>query len=152
MAIFIDLWPCLPTTQLSYAQLVNWGHSSIHSICHAAQSKVTQWCPSAQCMETLLIPVCAYCDDVEGGACAFLTSNSRIWTSTDSYLINIWRNVQSWNRRFGCETIHSKQKFISMNLFQMSCVITSAWSYLSSEVVEAVRGQKHHISAHTLAL
>ena len=60
---------------------------SIHSIYRAAQSKVTQWCPSAQCMETLLIPVvCAYCDDVEGGACAFLTSNSRIWTSTNNYV------------------------------------------------------------------
>ena len=60
--------------------------------------------------------------------------------------------VERWNRQFGCETIHPTQKFISMNLFQMSCVITWAWSFLTSEVVEAVRGQKHHISAHTLAL
>ena len=34
----------------------------------------------------------------------------------------------------------------------MSWVITLAWSFLTTEVVEAVRGQKHHILAHTLAL
>ena len=28
MAVFIDLWPCLLTTKLSYAQLFKWGHSS----------------------------------------------------------------------------------------------------------------------------
>ena len=27
-AIFIDLWPCLFTTKLSYAQLYKWGHSN----------------------------------------------------------------------------------------------------------------------------
>ena len=60
---------------------------------------------------------------------------------------------------FGCcyiqhhaQTIHPTDFFISMNLLQMSCVITWAWSFLTSEVVEAVRGQKHHISTHTLAL
>ena len=61
-------------------------------------------------------------------------------------------NVQSWDRLFGCETIHPTQKFTLMNLLQMPCVITLAWSFLTSEIVEAVRGQKHHISAHTLAL
>ena len=59
--------------------------------------------------------------------------------------------VKLWNRQFGCETIHPTQKFISMNLLQMSCVITCALSFLTSEVVEAVRGQKH-VSVHTLAL
>ena len=49
-----------------------------------------------------------------------------------------------WNH-----TSHTKVN--SMNLLQMPCVITS-WSFLTSEVVEAVRGQKHHISGHTLAL
>ena len=34
----------------------------------------------------------------------------------------------------------------------MSCMITWGWSFLTSEVVEADRGQKHHISARTLAL
>ena len=29
MAIFIDLWPCLFTTKLSYTQLFLWGHSTI---------------------------------------------------------------------------------------------------------------------------
>ena len=56
--------------------------------------------------------------------------------------------VESCYRRFGFETIHSTQKFTSMKL--MPCVITYACSFLTSEVVEAVRGQKH-ISAHTLA-
>ena len=27
MAVFIDIWPCLFTTKLSYAQLFKWGHS-----------------------------------------------------------------------------------------------------------------------------
>ena len=60
----------------------------------------------------------------------------------------------SWwcNRRNHGKNIHPTENFISMNLLQMSCVITWAWSFLTSEVVEAVRGQKHHISAHTLAL
>ena len=42
-----------------------------------------------------------------------------------------------------------QKNLISMNLLQMSCVITWAWAFLTSEVVEAVRGQKHHNSAHT---
>ena len=28
IAVFIDLWPCLFTTKLCYAQLLKWGHSS----------------------------------------------------------------------------------------------------------------------------
>ena len=32
-------------------------------------------------------------------------------------------NVQSWNIRFGGQTIHPTQKFTSMNLLQMPCVI-----------------------------
>ena len=46
--------------------------------------------------------------------------------------------VESWNRRFGCETIHWTKKFTSMNLMQMSCVITYAYLFLTS--MEAVRG------------
>ena len=56
------------------------------------------------------------------------------------------------DRWFGCETIHHTQKFTSMNLLQITCVIPWAWSFLTCKVVEAVRGQKHHILAHTLAL
>ena len=59
-------------------------------------------------------------------------------------------NVQSWNRRFVCETIHPTQTFTSMNLLQMYCVITWACIFLTSDVVEADRGQKHHISVHNL--
>ena len=54
-------------------------------------------------------------------------------------------NFGSCYTQHHAQTLHPTEKFISMNLLQMSCVITF-------EVVEAVRGQKHHISAHTLAL
>ena len=45
------------------------------------------------------------------------------------------------------QTIHPRENLISLNLLK-----TWTSSFLTSEVVEAVRGQKHHISAHTLAL
>ena len=38
-----------------------------------------------------------------------------------------------------------------MNLLQMPWVIAWTWSFLTSEVVAAVKGQKHHILMHTLA-
>ena len=60
--------------------------------------------------------------------------------------------VERCYKLYGCETIHSTQKFISMNLLQMPSMITWARSILTPEDVEAVRGQKHHISMHTLAL
>ena len=58
--------------------------------------------------------------------------------------------VERWNRRFGFETIHPTQKFTSITLLQMPCMITWAWSFLTSEVVEAARGARHHILTHTL--
>ena len=60
--------------------------------------------------------------------------------------------VKHYSRRIGSETIHPTKNCTSMNLLQMPCVIKWSWSFLTSEVVEAVRGQKHHILAHTLAL
>ena len=51
--------------------------------------------------------------------------------------------VKHCYRRFGCETIPPTQKFISINLLQMSCVKTWAWSFLTYDVVEAVWGQKY---------
>ena len=52
--------------------------------------------------------------------------------------------VECWNRRFGCEIIHPTQKFTSMNLLQMSCMIIKwTWSFLTSDLMKAVRGQKH---------
>ena len=56
--------------------------------------------------------------------------------------------VERCSRKFGCETIHPTQKFTSINLFQMSCLITWAWSFLNSEVVEAVRCQMSYLGAH----
>ena len=61
--------------------------------------------------------------------------------------------VEHWNRGFGCETIHVPNKSLLQWIFlQKPCLITRAWSFLTSEVVEADRGQKHHILAHPLAL
>ena len=47
--------------------------------------------------------------------------------------------VEHWNRQFSCETIHPTQKFTSK--MQMPCLIRWAWSFFTSEVVEADRGQ-----------
>ena len=52
------------------------------------------------------------------------------------------QTIWLWNH-----TSHTKNT--SMNLLQMPCVITWSWSFLTSKVVKAVRGQKHHILAYT---
>jgi hypothetical protein len=44
------------------------------------------------------------------------------------------------------------KKFSSINFLQMPCVTIWAWSFLTFEVLDAVSGQKHHISMQTLAL
>ena len=49
--------------------------------------------------------------------------------------------VERGYRQFGCETIHPTQKLTSMNLLQMPCVMTWAWTFLTTEVVESVKGQ-----------
>ena len=54
------------------------------------------------------------------------------------------QTIWLWNH-----TSHTKNT--SMNLLQMPCVITWSWSFLTSKVVKAVRGQKHHILAYTWA-
>ena len=43
--------------------------------------------------------------------------------------------------------MHPTFFFVSMTLLQMSCVMTWAQSFLTSEVMEAVRGQKHRWEA-----
>ena len=45
-------------------------------------------------------------------------------------------------RQFGCETILTTQNFPSMNLSQMSCVITCSWSFLTSEVWRLIEAKK----------
>ena len=40
------------------------------------------------------------------------------------------------------QTIHSIEKFISINLFKTFCVVTWAQLFLTSMVMEVVRGQK----------
>ena len=76
---------------------------------------------------------------------------SEIWI-LGQHLINKRQVRSGWNGEVGGQTVQLTENLISMNLLQIFCVITWAWSFLTSEVVEAVRGQKHHISAHTLAL
>ena len=68
------------------------------------------------------------------------------------YLINSFICSGWWNRRNHRQTIYPTESLNSMNLLQMSCVITWAWSFLTTQVVEAVKHQKHLISAHSLAL
>ena len=58
------------------------------------------------------------------------------------YYRNRFMYFGSCYRGFGRETVHPTQKFTSMNLLQMSCMITQAQLFLTSEVMEAVRGQK----------
>ena len=51
---------------------------------------------------------------------------SLVICSSHQYLTN----VQSWYRQFGRETIHSTQKFTSMDLLQMSCIVVfDLWGY-----------------------
>ena len=42
------------------------------------------------------------------------------------------------------QTMHSTEKFYSMNLFKILCVVTWTWYFLTFMVMEAVRGQKHY--------
>ena len=42
-------------------------------------------------------------------------------------------------RQHHCQTIYPIENLIPMNLFKILCVVTWAWSFLTSEVVEAVR-------------
>ena len=48
--------------------------------------------------------------------------------------------VESWNRQHHGQT----EKFNSMNLFKILCVVTWAQLFLTSMVLEAVRGQKRY--------
>ena len=52
-------------------------------------------------------------------------------------LINIFIDSQSSNRQHHSQTIHSKEKLILMNLFKIVCVVTWAWLFLTSMVIEA---------------
>ena len=54
-----------------------------------------------------------------------------------------------WNRQHHSQTIHPAENFISINLFNKFCVVIWECLYLTSMVMEAVRGQTHY-SEHTL--
>ena len=55
--------------------------------------------------------------------------------------------VKGWNRQHHNQTIHSTEMFTAMNLFKILCIVTWAWSFLTLEVMKAVRGQKHPLEA-----
>ena len=54
------------------------------------------------------------------------------------------RVVKSWNRQYQSQTIHTTEKFNSMNLFKILCVVTWAQSFLTSMLMEAATGQKRY--------
>jgi hypothetical protein len=49
-----------------------------------------------------------------------------------------------WNRQHDGQTIHPTKNLISMNLFKIICVVTWAWFFLTSKVMEPIRGQTHY--------
>ena len=55
--------------------------------------------------------------------------------------------VECWNRQHHGQTIHPIENLIPMHLFKILCVVTWAWLFLTSEVIEAVIGQKHPLEA-----
>ena len=50
--------------------------------------------------------------------------------------------VECWIRQHHGQTIHPIENLIPLNLFTILCVVTWAWLFLTSKVMEAVRGQK----------
>ena len=52
--------------------------------------------------------------------------------------------VEGWNRQHHGQTIHTTENLISMNLFKILWVVTWALLFLTSIVMEAVRGQKRY--------
>ena len=54
MAVFIDLWPCLFTTKLSYTQLFKWGHSNLAAECNCGAIFFFSGTPIVYLYSTLL--------------------------------------------------------------------------------------------------
>ena len=62
--------------------------------------------------------------------------------------MNIFSGSPCWNsRQLHGQTRHPTENFVAMNLFKILCAVTWAWLFLTSEVMEAVRGHKHHSEA-----
>ena len=57
-------------------------------------------------------------------------------------LINIVDYCGIWNGLHHGQTIHCTENFISLILFKIPSIVTWTWSFLTSEVMEAVIGQK----------
>ena len=82
--------------------------------------------------------------DNEGLFEIFHCTQNRFWGTT---LLIREMVVESWNRQHYDQTIYPTEKFNSMNLFKILWVVAWAWSFLTSEVMEAVRGQKKPLEA-----
>ena len=54
MAVFIDLWPCLFTTKLSYTQLFKWGDSNLAAECNCGAIFFFSGTPIVYLYSTLL--------------------------------------------------------------------------------------------------
>ena len=65
------------------------------------------------------------------------------------HLINSFTGSWWSNRRNHGQTIHPGENLNSMNLLQMSCVITREWSFLTSELCRLLEA-KNTISQRTL--
>ena len=56
--------------------------------------------------------------------------------------------VESWNRQHHSRTILATEKFNSIDLFKILCVVTWTWLFLTSMIMEAVICQNIIGSAH----
>ena len=108
---------------------------------------------TVECWTNKIRAVLTYTTLVSIGSKYFhLQASNLVFSFSQSYLVNKRHGSSGWNRQHHGQTIHPTIFFISMNLFKILWVVIWAWSFLTSEVMEAVRGQKHYILAHTLAL
>ena len=71
--------------------------------------------------------------------------NGKMVSFYNSYLINIFTGSLRWNRQHQGQTMHPTE-----NLFKILCVVTWAWLFLTSKVMQAVWDQKLHILGHIL--
>ena len=55
--------------------------------------------------------------------------------------------VESWNRQHHGQTIHPTEKFNSINLYKIICVVTWPQLFLTSMGMDAVRGAKNVIGS-----
>ena len=71
-----------------------------------------------------------------------------IWLITMHFISSIFLLVvESWNTQHHGQNIHPTEKFNSINLFKILCVVTWSQLFLTSMFMEAVRGQNPYRDA-----